>query len=62
MKRLIFIGLILLLALSACHSPRREACLMVRRAEHLADTLPDSTLCFGQIAQRGQEKTTQHLI
>lgn len=38
MKRLIFIGLILLLALSACHSPRREACLMVRRAEHLGDT------------------------
>ncbi len=44
------------MALSACHSPRREARQMVRRAEHLADTLPDSTLCFGQIAQRGQEK------
>ena len=31
------------LAFSACHRPQREARLMVRRAEHLADTLPDST-------------------
>ena len=43
MKRRIFIGLVLLLSLSACHSPQREARLMVRRAEWLADTLPDST-------------------
>ena len=46
MKRHLFIELILLLALSACHSPRREARKMVRRAECLADTLPDSTLCL----------------
>ena len=32
-----------LLALAACHSPRREAKRMVRRAEQLFDTLPDST-------------------
>ena len=43
MKRRIFIGLVLLLSLSACHSPQREARQMVRRAERLADTLPDST-------------------
>ena len=43
MKRRFFIGLVLLLTLSACHSPQREARLMVRRAEWLADTLPDST-------------------
>ena len=29
--------------LTACHSPRREARRMVRRAEQLFDTLPDST-------------------
>jgi len=32
-----------LLALTACHSPQREARRMVRRAERLFDTLPDST-------------------
>jgi len=37
------IGLVLLLVLSACHSSQREARQMVRRAELLADTLPDST-------------------
>jgi DNA-binding CsgD family transcriptional regulator len=31
------------LALTACHSPQREARQMVCRAERLADTLPDST-------------------
>ena len=35
--------MILLLALTACHSPQREARQMVRRAERLFDTLPDST-------------------
>ncbi len=37
------IGLVLLLVLSACHSSQREARQMVRRAELLADTQPDST-------------------
>jgi tetratricopeptide (TPR) repeat protein len=40
-KHVIF-GL-LLLVLAACHSPQREARRMVRRAERLFDTLPDST-------------------
>ena len=44
MKRHLLIGLLLLLlALAACHTPTREARRMVRRAEQLADTLPDST-------------------
>ena len=37
------IGLVLLLVLFACDSSQREARQMVRRAELLADTLPDST-------------------
>ena len=41
MKRLLLIGWVVLLA--ACHSPQHEARRMVRRAERLADTLPDST-------------------
>ena len=32
-----------MLALAACHSPQREARQMVRRAECLFDTMPDST-------------------
>ena len=43
MKRQVLIGFLLLLALSACHSPQREARRMVARAERLFDTLPDST-------------------
>ena len=43
MKRQVLIGFLLLLALSACHSPQREARHMVARAERLFDTLPDST-------------------
>ena len=44
MKRHLLIGLLLLLlALSACHTPTREARRMVKRAYLLADTLPDST-------------------
>ncbi len=44
MKRHLLIGLLLLLlALSACHTPTREARCMVKRAYLLADTLPDST-------------------
>lgn len=35
--------LIVAFFLAACHSPQREARHMVRRAEQLADTLPDST-------------------
>ena len=31
------------MALASCHSPQHEARRMVRRAERLADTLPDST-------------------
>ena len=45
MKRHLLIGLLLLLlALSACHTPTREARRMVKRAYLLADTLPDSTV------------------
>ena len=43
MKQPLAIGMFLLLFLAACHSPQREARLMVRRAERLFDTLPDST-------------------
>ena len=43
MRRVNVIGLFLLLALSACHSPQREARQMVRRAERLFDPNPDST-------------------
>lgn len=44
MKRHLLIGLLLLLlALAACDTTTREARRMVRRAEQLADTLPDST-------------------
>ena len=47
MKRHLLIGLLLLLlALAACDTTTREACRMVRRAEQLADTLPDSTVCL----------------
>ena len=44
MKRYIWIGLLVLLALSACDATTREARRMVKRAELLADTLPDSTV------------------
>ena len=37
------IGLLMLLALAACHSPQRQARQMVRLAERLFDTMPDST-------------------
>ena len=37
------IGMVLLVALSSCHTPTREAKRMVARAKQLADTLPDST-------------------
>lgn len=43
MKKPFFIGLVLLSLLTACHSPRREARRMVKRAERLADILPDSS-------------------
>ena len=43
MKRWFIIGLFVLLALTACHSPQREARQMARRAERLFDTMPDST-------------------
>ena len=43
--RNLFIGLVFLLAvLAACDTTTREARRMVKRAERLADTLPDSTL------------------
>ena len=43
--RNLFIGLVFLLAvLTACNTPTREARRMVKRAERLADTLPDSTV------------------
>ena len=43
MKRFVIILLLVASVLTACHSPRREARRMVRRAEQLFDTLPDST-------------------
>ena len=43
MKSRLFIGLALFLVMAACHSPQREARQMVRRAERLFDTMPDST-------------------
>ena len=42
-KHRIHIVFLLLLFCAACHTPTREARRMVNRAEHLADTLPDST-------------------
>ena len=44
MKHIAWIGLFVLLTLSACDSATREARRMVKRAELLADTLPDSTV------------------
>ena len=46
MKRFGLIGFLLLLALAACDTTTREARRMVKRAEQLADTLPDSTVCL----------------
>ena len=43
MKRSFWIGIMVLLALAACDTTTREARRMVKRAELLADTLPDST-------------------
>ena len=43
MKLLGWIGLLLLLALAACDATTHEARCMVKRAERLADTLPEST-------------------
>jgi hypothetical protein len=43
MKRFGWIGILVLLALVACDTTTREARRMVKRAEQLADTLPDST-------------------
>ena len=42
MKRLVWIGILFLLALTACDGTTREARRMVKCAEQLADTLPDS--------------------
>jgi tetratricopeptide (TPR) repeat protein len=44
MKRIAWIGLLVLLALAACDTTTHEARRMVKRAERLADTLPDSTV------------------
>ena len=44
MKHYAWIGLLVLLTLSACDATTREARRMVKRAELLADTLPDSTV------------------
>ena len=44
MKHIAWIGLLVLLILSACDATTREARRMVKRAEQLADTLPDSTV------------------
>lgn len=43
MRRFSWIGLLFLLALAACDTTTHEARRMVKRAERLADTLPDST-------------------
>ncbi len=42
MKRLVWIGILFLLALTACDGTTRDARRMVKCAEQLADTLPDS--------------------
>ncbi len=42
MKRIVWIGILFLLALTACDGTMREARRMVKCAEQLADTLPDS--------------------
>ena len=44
MKRHCVIGFLLLLALAACDATTHEARRMVKRAEQLADTLPDSAV------------------
>ena len=44
MKRLGWIGILVLLALAACDTTTREARRMIARAEQLVDTLPDSTV------------------
>jgi tetratricopeptide (TPR) repeat protein len=44
MKRFCWIGILVLLAFAACDTTTREARRMVKRAEQLADTLPDSTV------------------
>ena len=44
MKRIVWIGILFLLALTACDATTREARRMVKRAERLADTLPDNTV------------------
>ena len=44
MKRSCWIVLLFLLALSACDATTSEARRMVKRAERLADTLPDSAV------------------
>ena len=44
MKHIAWIGLLVLLILSACDSTTREARRMMKRAEQLANTLPDSTV------------------
>lgn len=46
MKARLFVIGILLLVCVACHTHTREARRMVKRAEQLADTLPDSTACL----------------
>ena len=46
MKRYGCIGILVLLVLIGCDSTTREARQMVKRAELLADTLPDSTACL----------------
>lgn len=43
-KRLSIIGMVLLLVLTSCHNPQREAWRMVRSAKLLADSVPDSTV------------------
>lgn len=43
MKRLLLLGIVLLLLCAACQTPTRQARRMVARAEALAETMPDST-------------------
>jgi len=44
MKRLVWIGILVLMTLAGCHTPTKEARRMVTCAERLAETLPDSTI------------------
>ena len=53
MKRHCWIGILVLSALSACDTTTREARRMVKCAEQLSDTLPDSTVRLIEKSNKG---------